>query len=44
LDENIGALDVQLSAADLAAINAVFPADAAAGARYAPASMAHVSG
>ncbi|MGC1550765.1 MAG: aldo/keto reductase [Rhodanobacter sp.] len=44
LDENIGALDVQLSAADLAAIDAVFPADAAAGARYAPASMAHVGG
>jgi aryl-alcohol dehydrogenase-like predicted oxidoreductase len=34
LDENLGALDVQLSADDLAAINAVFPVDAAAGARY----------
>jgi len=34
LDENLGAVNVQLSADDLAAINAVFPADAAAGARY----------
>jgi aryl-alcohol dehydrogenase-like predicted oxidoreductase len=34
LDENLGALSVHLSADDLAAINAVFPMDAAAGARY----------
>ncbi|MBD8880022.1 aldo/keto reductase [Rhodanobacter sp. 7MK24] len=42
LDENLGALDVTLSSADLAAIEAVFPPEAAAGARYAAASMAHV--
>jgi aryl-alcohol dehydrogenase-like predicted oxidoreductase len=39
LDENLGALDVQLSAADLAAIDAVFPPDAAAGNRYADSMM-----
>ena len=35
LEENIGALDVALSAADLAAIEAAFPADAVQGGRYA---------
>jgi aryl-alcohol dehydrogenase-like predicted oxidoreductase len=44
LDENLGALDVTLSKAELAAIDAVFPPDAVAGARYAAASMAHVNG
>jgi aryl-alcohol dehydrogenase-like predicted oxidoreductase len=39
LDENLGALDVQLGAAELAAIDAVFPPDAAAGERYAGAMM-----
>jgi len=39
LDENLGALDVRLSSADLAAIDAVFPPDAAAGNRYADAMM-----
>ena len=39
LDENLGALDVQLSAAELKAIDAVFPPDAAAGSRYAEAMM-----
>ncbi|MDF3834886.1 aldo/keto reductase [Cupriavidus basilensis] len=34
LDDNLGALDVVLDAADMAAIDAVFPADAAAGTRY----------
>jgi aryl-alcohol dehydrogenase-like predicted oxidoreductase len=34
LDENIGALDVELGHADLAAIDAIFPRDIAAGARY----------
>lgn len=38
LAENIGALDVTLSAAELADIDAVFPRDAAAGERY-PANM-----
>ena len=41
LDENLGALDVQLSAAELAAIDAAFPSDAAAGERYA-GSMMHM--
>ncbi|EHP39312.1 aldo/keto reductase [Cupriavidus basilensis OR16] len=34
LDDNLGALDVVLDAADMAAIDAVFPADAVAGTRY----------
>jgi hypothetical protein len=34
LEENLGALSVTFSPAELAAINAVFPPDAAAGARY----------
>ncbi|HKR77715.1 MAG TPA: aldo/keto reductase [Rhodanobacter sp.] len=42
LDENLGALEVVLSKDDLAAIDAVFPPEAVAGARYAAASMAHV--
>jgi aryl-alcohol dehydrogenase-like predicted oxidoreductase len=44
LDENIGALDVRLSAAELAAIDAVFPAHAAAGDRYAEVMMRLVRG
>ena len=40
LEENLGALQVQLSADELAHINALFPANAAAGPRYAPAAMA----
>lgn len=39
LDENLGALDVALSNEDLAAIDAIFPRDAAAGARYPEAAM-----
>ncbi len=39
LDENLGALEVQLDAQELAAIDAVFPPDAAAGTRYLPAMM-----
>ncbi|HEX4388677.1 MAG TPA: aldo/keto reductase [Steroidobacteraceae bacterium] len=38
LDENLGALEVELSARDLATIDAVFPMGASAGARY-PESM-----
>jgi len=34
LDENLGALEVSLSAAELAALDAVFPVSAVAGARY----------
>jgi aryl-alcohol dehydrogenase-like predicted oxidoreductase len=39
LDENLGALDVALGAADLAAIDAIFPRDAAAGGRYQASMM-----
>jgi aryl-alcohol dehydrogenase-like predicted oxidoreductase len=39
LDENLAALDVRMNAADLAAIDAVFPPDAVAGPRYAEAGM-----
>ncbi|WP_028080582.1 aldo/keto reductase [Solimonas soli] len=44
LDENIGALSVTLDAEDLAALDAVFPAGAAAGARYPQAMMSGVNG
>jgi len=40
LQENLGALQVQLSPDELARIDAIFPADAAAGQRYADAAMA----
>ncbi|HEX5305099.1 MAG TPA: aldo/keto reductase [Dyella sp.] len=43
LDENLDALHVSLSAAELAEINAVFPPDAAAGTRYPEAMMAAVN-
>lgn len=42
LEENLGALDVVLDAADLARIEAVFPPAAAAGARYPAASIGSV--
>jgi aryl-alcohol dehydrogenase-like predicted oxidoreductase len=42
LDENIGALDVQLSQEELESIDRIFPPEAVAGARYAAASMAFV--
>ncbi|MQP74350.1 aldo/keto reductase [Stenotrophomonas sp. MYb238] len=42
LEENLGALDVALDAGDLARIDAVFPADAAAGARYPASSIGSV--
>ncbi|MEU8619815.1 aldo/keto reductase [Streptomyces sp. NPDC048623] len=42
LTEALGALDVTLDAADLAAIESAVPADAAAGARYPEAQMAHL--
>jgi aryl-alcohol dehydrogenase-like predicted oxidoreductase len=42
LAESLGALDVVLDAADLAAIEAAVPADSAAGGRYAPAQMVHL--
>ena len=40
LEQNVAAADVILSADDLAAIEAVFPKDAASGERYAPAGRA----
>ena len=42
LDENIGALDVSLSEDELASIDRIFPPQAVAGARYAPAGMATI--
>lgn len=42
LAESVGALDVTLEPADLAAIEEAVPADAAAGERYPAAQMAHV--
>jgi aryl-alcohol dehydrogenase-like predicted oxidoreductase len=44
LDENLGALDVTLSEGDLAAIDGIFPRDAAAGARYPEAAMRMLRG
>ncbi|WP_405967191.1 aldo/keto reductase [Streptomyces sp. NBC_00015] len=42
LAESLGALDVVLEAADLAAVEDAVPADAAAGERYSAAAMAHL--
>jgi aryl-alcohol dehydrogenase-like predicted oxidoreductase len=42
LTEALGAVDVQLTANDLAAIEQAVPKDAAAGERYAAAQMAHL--
>src|SRR5207245_3283818 len=42
LEENVGALEVQLDAEDLAVIEAVFPAGATAGERY-PETMMRLS-
>ncbi|RUL74933.1 aldo/keto reductase [Dyella choica] len=42
LDENIGALDVQLSKEELESIERIFPPQAIAGARYAAAAMTHI--
>ena len=43
LEENVAAVDVELSAEDLARIEAVFPKGAAAGTRYPEAGMATVN-
>jgi len=43
LEENIGALDIQLSEAELADIDAIFPPDAAAGLRYPENMMQSVN-
>ena len=42
LEENAGAIDVQLSDEDLAHIDAIFPIDAAAGTRYPESNMSQV--
>jgi len=39
LDENIAALDIRLTNAQLRALDAVFPPNAAAGERYPPVMM-----
>lgn len=39
LQENVGALEVKLSASELAALESIFPASAVAGFRYAEATM-----
>ncbi len=44
LDENLGALEVRLTAADLAAIAADFPPEAAAGTRYPQEMMKRLNG
>lgn len=44
LDENLGALEVTLSTAELALIDAAAPRGAAAGTRYAEAAMAALNG
>ena len=44
LEDNVGALDVTLSADELAGIEAVFPRGAAAGARYTAPMMALLNG
>ena len=43
LQENLGALNVQLSPDDMAQIDDIFPTDAASGARYAEAAMKTVN-
>jgi aryl-alcohol dehydrogenase-like predicted oxidoreductase len=43
LDENIGALDVQMGKEELASIDRIFPPEAVAGARYAPMGMTHLN-
>jgi aryl-alcohol dehydrogenase-like predicted oxidoreductase len=43
LEQNISALDVAVTAEDMARLDAIFPPDAAAGARYPPGSMAAVN-
>ncbi len=43
LEDNLGALDVRLDAAELDALDAIFPRDAAAGLRYPAAMMGAVN-
>ena len=43
LEENAGAVDVTLSAAEVAEIDAIFPADAAVGERYQSNMMGFIN-
>ena len=43
LPENLGAIDLDLGADDLAQLNAVFPPGAIAGGRYPEALLSHVA-
>jgi aryl-alcohol dehydrogenase-like predicted oxidoreductase len=43
LEENIAALEVQLTTAELTTLSAIFPPQVAAGERYAPSSMAQLT-
>jgi len=43
LDENLGALEVRLSQAELASIERIFPVEAVAGARYTEIGMSHIN-
>jgi aryl-alcohol dehydrogenase-like predicted oxidoreductase len=43
LEENVGALDIRLTQADLATLEAAFPKNAAAGTSYAEAAMASLN-
>ena len=42
LEQNVAAADIELTAADLAALEAAVPRDAAAGERYPAEFMAHI--
>jgi aryl-alcohol dehydrogenase-like predicted oxidoreductase len=44
LEENVGALDVQLGKDELAEIDAIFPVGAASGARYSEVGMKSIDG
>ena len=44
LEDNVGALDVTLTRAELDELDAAFPAGAAAGLRYPEAAMASLNG
>ncbi|MGH9161069.1 MAG: aldo/keto reductase [Vicinamibacteraceae bacterium] len=43
LDDNLGALDITMSLAELASIDAIFPPDAISGARYREAMLAMIA-
>jgi aryl-alcohol dehydrogenase-like predicted oxidoreductase len=43
LEDNLGALELEMAPAELAGLNAIFPPDAVSGARYRPGTMSFVS-